>query len=119
MDSRKRILLVEDDRELSAIIQEELSDFNIEIITVYFVNEAIDLLKNGLEVDFIVSDYSMPLGNGIELLEYLTINKYSVPFIFFTHNINPEITNYTYFLGVISKFEMKKLKTIIKKSILL
>lgn len=114
MNVQKRILLVEDDRELSAVIQEELSDFNIEIFTAYFVNEAIDLLENGLEVDFIISDYSMPFGNGIELLEYLVINKYSVPFVFFTHNIDPKILNYSHFLGVISKFKIEKLKDLIK-----
>lgn len=111
---RKKILLVEDDKELREIILEQLSDLNLQISVASFADEAIELLKNELKVDFVVSDYSMPFGNGLKLLEYLAINKYSIPFVFFTHDINPELTKYSHFLGVISKFNIAKLKKILK-----
>lgn len=115
MIKRKNILLVEDDKEISNYIVEQLSYLELNIMAVHFVSQAIDLLENGLEPSFIISDYSMPFGNGDMLLEYLFKKHYSTPFVFFTHSILlDDYKKYENFLGTISKFEIKKLKKLLE-----
>lgn len=117
MSQRKRILLLEDDKDLSVIIQEVLSDLNVEIKGASIVNEAMDLLESGIEYDLVISSYFLRIGNGMELLRYMAENKYKVPFLFFSHNISYESINYPYFLAVISKFKIERLKLTVQKSL--
>ncbi|MFA5582836.1 MAG: response regulator [Bacteriovoracaceae bacterium] len=114
MLSNKRILLIEDDEDLRIIFSAKLEDLNSFITIAHSGNEAISLLENDLKIDFIISDYSMPDGNGPDVLNYVAHNNLSVPFVFYTSNINPDIPiEYEHFLGTIHKFNFDQLLKVI------
>lgn len=117
MLTNRKILLVEDDEDLRMIFSGQLKELNSSVVIAHSGNEAIKLLENGLEVDFIVSDYSMTDGDGIVVLEYVARNNLSVPFVFFTNNPDPAIpVKYDKFLGTIHKFNFNRLVEVIRFS---
>lgn len=117
MLSHKRILLIEDDEDLRMIFSSQLLDLNSSVLVANSGNEAIKLLELNLPIDFIVSDYSMPDGDGVTVLKYAAQKNLDVPFVFYTSTVNPEIPiEYEHFLGTIHKFDFDLLIKVIKGS---
>lgn len=117
MLENRKILLVEDDVDLRIIFSGQLKDLKSSIVIAHSGNEAIRLLEAGLQVDFIVSDYSMADGDGVAVLEYAARNNLSIPFVFYTNNINPDIpVKYERFLGTIHKFDFDQLVEVISEN---
>src|SRR3984893_1690500 len=84
--SRKRILCIEDDRESAALIAEELQERGYEVSLAHDGREGFAaILKEA--PDLVLSDISMPIMSGFELLERLTSlapRFGSMPFVFLT-----------------------------------
>jgi DNA-binding response OmpR family regulator len=84
--ARRRILCIEDDRESAALIAEELADRGYEVIVAHDGREGFAaILKH--PPDLVLSDISMPVMSGFELLERLTSlapRFSSMPFVFLT-----------------------------------
>jgi DNA-binding response OmpR family regulator len=82
----KKILCVEDDRETAALVAEELIDRGYEVSTAHDGHRGLAaILKN--TPDLVLSDISMPVMSGFELLERLTglAPRFSkMPFVFLT-----------------------------------
>jgi DNA-binding response OmpR family regulator len=80
-----RILHVDDDtsiREISKLMLMNLeSSFDID--NACCVDEAVKKLSTG-QYDIVISDYEMPMKNGLEFLKELREQKNDVPFIIFT-----------------------------------
>ncbi len=67
----KRVLMVEDQAELLALISDALASSGHEVHTAEHGPAALELLRGDVQFDVIVSDVSMPEGiSGIELAEY-------------------------------------------------
>jgi DNA-binding response OmpR family regulator len=85
-ETRKKILCIEDDRETAALIAEELTDRGYEIYIAHDGREGLaSILKN--MPDLVLSDISMPVMSGFELLERLIAlaPRFSqIPFVFLT-----------------------------------
>jgi len=85
-ETRKKILCIEDDRETAALIAEELTDRGYEIYIAHDGREGFaSILKN--MPDLVLSDVSMPVMSGFELLERLIAlaPRFSqMPFVFLT-----------------------------------
>jgi DNA-binding response OmpR family regulator len=85
-DSRKRILCIEDDHETAALIAEELVERGYEVGVAHDGREGFAaILKNA--PDLVLSDISMPLMSGFDLLERLTAlapRFGNMPFVFLT-----------------------------------
>ena len=85
-EPRKKILCIEDDRETAALIAEELTDRGYEIYIAHDGREGFaSILKN--MPDLVLSDISMPVMSGFELLERLIAlaPRFSqMPFVFLT-----------------------------------
>ena len=85
-EMRKKILCIEDDRETAALIAEELTDRGYEIYIAHDGREGFaSILKN--MPDLVLSDISMPVMSGFELLERLIAlaPRFSqMPFVFLT-----------------------------------
>ncbi|MBL7663557.1 MAG: response regulator [Bacteriovoracaceae bacterium] len=110
-----KILLVEDDFDLRSIFSSQLKNLNSTLYVAQSGNEAIKLLETGLSLDCIISDYSMPNGDGAALLRYVASTGCSLPFIFFTNDIDPEIpVKYEKFLGTVHKLQFDELVNVIK-----
>ena len=85
-ETQKKILCIEDDRETAALIAEELTERGYEIYIAHDGREGFaSILKN--MPDLVLSDISMPVMSGFELLERLIglAPRFSqMPFVFLT-----------------------------------
>ena len=76
----RRILIIDDDKELSDITKDMLSDYEYEVDQAYSIEEAYEVLTNGI-YDVILLDINLPDGEGYEVCREL--RKVSiVPVIF-------------------------------------
>jgi DNA-binding NarL/FixJ family response regulator len=81
-----KILCVEDDRETAALIAEELIDRGYEVTLAYDGREGLAAILKTMP-DLVLSDISMPIMSGFELLEHLVAlaPRFSkMPFVFLT-----------------------------------
>ena len=85
-EARKKILCIEDDRETAALIAEELVDRGYAITLAHDGGEGLTAILKTMP-DLVLSDISMPVMSGFELLERLTslAPRFSkMPFVFLT-----------------------------------
>jgi len=73
-----RILLVEDDEAVCAVIESLAKKFNCDMVTVH---SAKDALKEALETkyDLVLLDYQLPDGNGVEVFKTIRAKSCDVP----------------------------------------
>ena len=85
-ESRKKILCIEDDRETAALIAEELVERGFEVSIAHDGREGLAAILKNMP-DLVLSDISMPVMSGFEVLERLTSlePRFSkMPFVFLT-----------------------------------
>jgi len=85
-EAKKTILCIEDDRETAALIAEELVERGYDVAIAYDGHEGLAAILR-CAPDLVISDISMPVLSGFELLERLTglAPQFSnMPFIFLT-----------------------------------
>ncbi len=66
----KRILIVDDEPDIVELLQEEMIDNGFETMIALCGNDAIELLKLH-SFDAVISDFKMPNGNGMEVLQFI------------------------------------------------
>lgn len=79
-----KILLVDDDELAAAMSAAVLEEGGHEIVLAANGFEAVDLLGEAEDVDFIVSDMNMPMMDGIELFQTLRAAGVTLPFMLLT-----------------------------------
>jgi DNA-binding response OmpR family regulator len=85
-DARRKILCIEDDHETAALIGEELVERGYEVTLAHDGREGFAAILKDTP-DLVLSDISMPVMSGFELLERLTAvapRFGNVPFVFLT-----------------------------------
>src|SRR5258708_20436437 len=85
-ETRKKVLCIEDDRETAALIVEELAERGYDVHVAYDGREGFAAILK-LMPDIVLSDISMPIMSGFELLERLTALAPwfgNMPFVFLT-----------------------------------
>ena len=85
-DARRKILCIEDDHETAALIGEELVERGYEVALAHDGREGFAAILKDTP-DLVLSDISMPVMSGFELLERLTAvapRFGNVPFVFLT-----------------------------------
>jgi len=85
-EAKKKILCIEDDRETAALIAEELVDRGYEVTLAHDGQEGLAAILKTMP-DLVLSDISMPMMSGFELLERLIAlapRFARMPFIFLT-----------------------------------
>src|SRR5216684_3767406 len=85
-ETRKRILCIEDDRETASLIAEELAERGYDVHVAHDGREGFAAILKLLP-DLVLSDISMPVMSGFELLERLTalVPRFrNMPFVFLT-----------------------------------
>jgi len=85
-NERKKLVCIEDDRTTARIIAEELQDRGFQIVCAYDGQEGLTAILRE-KPDLVLSDISMPLLSGFELIERLTKMTSTLarlPFIFLT-----------------------------------
>ena len=86
METRRKILCIEDDRETAALIAEGLVDRGFEVSLAYDGREGMAAILQ-TKPDLVLCDISMPAMSGFDVLERLTALAPSfggIPFIFLT-----------------------------------
>lgn len=78
-----RLLLAEDEKELSAALQAVLKRNHYEVDAVYDGQEAYDYLQAG-NYDGVILDVMMPVMDGFELLKKIRAEKNSIPVLMLT-----------------------------------
>ena len=85
-EARKKILCIEDDRETAALIVEELIERGFEVSIAHDGRAGLAAILKNMP-DLVLSDISMPVMSGFELLERLTALEprfAKMPFVFLT-----------------------------------
>src|SRR5580658_1579635 len=85
-ETRKKIVCIEDDRETAALIAEELVERGYEVLITHDGREGFEAILRNMP-DLVLSDISMPVMSGFELLERLTglAPRFgNMPFVFLT-----------------------------------
>jgi DNA-binding response OmpR family regulator len=85
-ETHKKILCIEDDRETAALIAEELVDRGYAVTVAHDGREGLAAILKTMP-DLVLSDISMPVMSGFELLERLTALApwlANMPFVFLT-----------------------------------
>jgi DNA-binding response OmpR family regulator len=86
LDARKKILCIEDDQDTADLIAEELLDRGYDVDVAYDGREGFSAILRA-EPDLVLSDISMPVASGFEILERLTAvapRFRNMPFVFLT-----------------------------------
>lgn len=86
----KRILVVEDESEISRVLNEILMDWGFDVLTAFNGREGLDVL-NSQTVDGIVLDLEMPIMDGWTMLDELRWQGYQTPVIVMSGGVDPHV----------------------------
>lgn len=106
---KKTILVVDDDLLMIRIVQYMLSTNGFEVLNAGNGQEALDILdKPAQNIDLIITDYDMPLVNGVELAKSVKLHQkhQDTPLILMTSNTKITFTSgehYNVFNEIIHK----------------
>ncbi len=89
MSAIKRILYIDDDFELSELVQEYLVTKNFDVELCHNPNNVIQMVDEG-NYDLCLMDVKMPQKDGFELAEEMTNAGLTVPFLFLTGQTRKE-----------------------------
>lgn len=90
--SGKTILVVEDETEILALLWQLLTSAGYEVLRAGSPLEAISICESSLKpIDVLLSDYNMPVLNGIELAEKLQKMQPHLKTIFISGNCEIEV----------------------------
>ncbi|GFZ22180.1 DNA-binding response regulator [Lacrimispora indolis] len=78
------ILIVEDDKKISRIIELQLNHAGFETVKAFNGREAIDVFNNTPDIGLVLLDIMLPQLNGYEVLKYIRERSPELPVIFLT-----------------------------------
>jgi DNA-binding response OmpR family regulator len=77
---KKRLLIVEDEKNLCLLYKEELTEAGYSVMTVADAETALEKIKKH-RFDLIITDIRMPAKNGIELITQIMALRKDIPII--------------------------------------
>jgi YesN/AraC family two-component response regulator len=97
-----KLLFVEDEEDLIKIITDTLTKLNLNFMTASNGEDAIEIYKNNLDIDLIVTDINMPIMNGLELIERVRDIDATLPIVVMSAHTEQEYIKKAAQLGVSS-----------------
>ena len=95
-----RILFVEDETDLVAIISDTLNKLKANFVTAENGQIALEKFKEYNDFDLIVTDINMPVMNGLELIKNIRELNQDIPVIIMSAHTEPEYIKSAEELGV-------------------
>lgn len=89
-----KILVVDDNRYILALIQNMLKGEGFKIELCSHVDDAVDVLEQGGDVDLVITDVIMPEKDGAKLAEYVRAKSPSTPILAITGGIENAVEDY-------------------------
>ncbi len=83
MTNLKRVLIIEDDKDISRLLQLQLTDMQFEVDMAYEGNDGLKKALSG-NYDFIMIDLMLPGMDGLEICRQIRINKLETPVMMLT-----------------------------------
>jgi DNA-binding response OmpR family regulator len=100
MTEKKTVLIVDDELEILELSKEAFEYFNFSVVVASNVSEAVSAIKT-YKIDYILTDYLMPEGNGITLVKIIRHQmKLNTPISFLTAESSSAIEDELKNLGV-------------------
>ena len=118
-DSKQRILLIDDERDILEVIGYFLKREGYEVSAAESGAEALELMKEQ-SFDVVICDYLMPKMDGISLLKKIREKKDYTSFVFFSGNADENHEVKMIGLGayqLVQKNDFKKLPEAIKRTL--
>ena len=84
----KRVLLVDDDAELTDILHDYLEDNGLQVTEAGSARQALYLLKHSGPYDLVLLDIGLPDLDGLAVLERLRLDGYDLPVVMATAESN-------------------------------
>lgn len=84
----KRVLLVDDDAELTDILHDYLEDKGLQVTEAGSARQALYLLKHSGPYDLVLLDIGLPDLDGLAVLERLRLDGYDLPVVMATAESN-------------------------------
>lgn len=117
--AQKTILVVEDEKSLLGAVEIKLEEEGYKVIACSMVDQALEALRNNVEIDAVWLDHYLPEKNGLEVVVFMrqVDSKYKDIPIFLVSNSSSEDKIYQYLhLGVNGYFAKSesRLEDIIK-----
>lgn len=110
-----KVLVVDDEPDLTEILQEQLEVMNCKVIVSNNGEEALNTLKNEKDIDIIFSDMQMPKMSGLELLRNIKNEDYNGKFYLMSGDHSHKYEGYKELLdGILEKpFNFEKIEKIL------
>ena len=83
MPAETQVLIVDDNRDFLDMLRRKLVSRGYKVMTAEDANKALAIL-NALPVDILLTDYKMPITNGLELIRHIRLHYSSVSVIMLT-----------------------------------
>ncbi|MFH1552155.1 MAG: response regulator [Candidatus Omnitrophota bacterium] len=87
----KKILVVDDEQEILALLEEFLTRKDFQVITADSGRKALKIIDKGESIDLILLDHRMPKLDGTGVLRELEIRQSKVPVILLTGSLGETI----------------------------
>jgi signal transduction histidine kinase/ActR/RegA family two-component response regulator len=92
----RRVLVVDDDEPVREVLVSALEDAGFVILGAANAKIALDLLEQGAAIDAVVTDFSMPGMNGIDLIHEIHSRRPDLPAILLTGHVGDVIAAYAF-----------------------
>lgn len=85
-----KLLFVEDEEDLLQIIEDTLEKLNLNFLTATNGEEALTVLAQNSDIDFVITDINMPVMNGLDMIKLIRERKIDVGIVIMSAHTETE-----------------------------
>lgn len=112
----KSILVVDDEQDIVSLLTDYLLSLGFHCVSAKNGAEAIKHISNE-KFDLIISDFSMPGGDGLDIMQFLNDYKKAIPVIWLTGNADGHHHKRAWDLGLTEFIQKPVRLTVLKEAI--
>ena len=85
-----KLLFVEDEEDLLQIIEDTLEKLNLNFLTATNGEEALTVLAQNSDIDFVITDINMPVMNGLDMIKLIREREIDVGIVIMSAHTETE-----------------------------